>query len=78
MSKELAYYNAMGVHLKKFAIVSPSFSQPSASNYLTTYPSIPTSKKPTSVAILLILLTKRRVMMEDVNVSNVKERWAKC
>jgi hypothetical protein len=28
-----------------------------------------------AVAILLNLLRKRRVMMEDVNGSNVRERW---
>jgi hypothetical protein len=35
----------------------------------------PWRREPISVAISFDLLRKRRVMMEDVNVSNVGERW---
>jgi hypothetical protein len=40
---------------------------------LTTCPSSPAAREPISVAILLNLLRKRRELMEDVNVSNVRE-----
>jgi hypothetical protein len=45
---------------------------------LTTCPSSPAARKSTSVAILLNLLRKRRDLIEDVNVSNVRETWTGC
>jgi hypothetical protein len=43
-----------------------------------TCPSSRAAREPISVAMSFDLLRKRRVMMEDVNVSNVRERWAGC
>jgi hypothetical protein len=40
---------------------------------LTTCPSSPAAREPIFVAILLNLQRKRRVVMDDVNVSNVRE-----
>jgi hypothetical protein len=39
---------------------------------------MPGVRKPISVAILLNLSRKRRIIMEDVNGSIVRERWAGC
>jgi hypothetical protein len=44
---------------------------------LTTGPPCPTAREPISVAILLNLQRKRRVMMK-YNVRNVRERWTRC
>jgi hypothetical protein len=56
-----------GVHLKKMARVQ----------FLFTCPSIPGAREPISVAILIGLLGKRGVIMEVVNVRNVRERWTR-
>jgi hypothetical protein len=45
---------------------------------LTTCPSSPGSRKPISIVTSFDPLRKRRVMMEDVNVSNVREGWPGC
>jgi hypothetical protein len=39
------------------------------------YLSDPAARKPISVATSVELLRKRGVTKEDVNVSNVRERW---
>jgi hypothetical protein len=43
---------------------------------LATCPSSPAAKEPIYVAISFDLLKKRRVIIEVVNVSDVRERWA--
>jgi hypothetical protein len=57
----------MGAHLKKINLLRPIPN-------LTTCPSSPAARELISVVLLFDLLRKRRVMMEDVNVSNVRER----
>jgi hypothetical protein len=42
---------------------------------LTTGPFSPSAREPIPVVIPIDLLRKRRVMMEDVNVSKARERW---
>jgi hypothetical protein len=42
---------------------------------LTTSPSNPAVREPIFIALPIDLLRKIRVMMEDVNVSNVREGW---
>jgi hypothetical protein len=66
------------VHLLIFARISPLFR-----NLLRPIPNLtclssPAAREPISVAIVLNLLRKRRVMMADVNVSNVREWWTWC
>jgi hypothetical protein len=63
------FYNGMGVHLKKNLRPIPD---------LTACPSIPAVREPIFVAILLNLLRKRRVTMEDVKFSKVRQRWTNC
>jgi hypothetical protein len=62
------------VHLQKLHVFrNPLRPIPSR----TTSPSSPNAREPISVAIPSDLLGKIRVKMEDVNVSNVRERWTR-
>jgi hypothetical protein len=67
VSSTIRFYNGRGVHLKKKKMAR-AFP-------LTTCPSSPSSRKSIFVVTSFDPLKKRRVMMEDVNVSNVRERW---
>jgi hypothetical protein len=68
----------MRVHLKKCeaSFVFRNSLRPIPN--LITSPISPAAREPISVAIPFDLVRKRRVTMEDVNVSNVRERWAGC
>jgi hypothetical protein len=73
------FYNGIGVNLKKLRGFPHVFRNPLRPiPYLATCLSSPAAREPVSVVISVDLPRKRKVMMEDVNVSNVGERWALC
>jgi hypothetical protein len=75
----MRFYNGRGAHQKKKkrgeGVVFHNSLRPIPN--LTTCSSSPAARELISVAISFDLLRKRRVM-ENVNVSNVRERWTGC
>jgi hypothetical protein len=61
---------------KKFRVFPHVFRNP-LSPIPNPRPSSSDAREPISVSVLLNLKRKRRIMIKDVNVSNVRERWTR-
>jgi hypothetical protein len=79
VTSTMRFYNGMGVHVEKAARPIRCFRNPLRPiPNLTTCPSSSGAREPIPVVILLNLPIKKRVLVRDVSVSNVRERWAGC
>jgi hypothetical protein len=72
------YNGKVSAQKKKFAIPLVFRNPLRPIPELTICPSSPAAREPLSFAISVDLLRKRRVMMDNVDVSNVRERWTGC